>query len=135
MRKYPRMIAVSAVTCAMIAATGPAAAQAPVAPDTSRATLIVPDAVWDGVADTPQRGWVVLARGNRIEAAGPASRVTAPAGAARVELAGTTLIPGLIEGHSHLFLHPYNQTLWDDQVLHEPLALRTARAVRSASAS
>jgi imidazolonepropionase-like amidohydrolase len=35
----------------------------------------------------------------------------------------------MIEGHSHLFLHPYNETLWDDQVLHEPLALRTARAV------
>ncbi len=38
-------------------------------------------------------------------------------------------MPGMIEGHSHLFLHPYNETLWDDQVLHEPLALRTARAV------
>ena len=135
MRKYPRMIAVSAVTCAMIAATGPAAAQAPVAPDTSRATLIVPDAVWDGVADTPQRGWVVLARGNRIEAAGPASRVTAPAGAARVELAGTTLIPGLIEGHSHLFLHPYSEALWDDQVLKEPAGFRMAAAVAHAAAT
>ena len=38
-------------------------------------------------------------------------------------------MPGMIEGHSHLFLHPYNETMWDDQVLHEPLALRTARAV------
>ena len=38
-------------------------------------------------------------------------------------------MPGMIEGHSHLFLHPYNETLWDDQVLHEPLALRTVRAV------
>jgi len=52
-----------------------------------------------------------------------------PQAAEHVELKGTTLLPGLIEGHSHLFLHPYNETLWDDQVLHEPLALRTARAV------
>ena len=35
----------------------------------------------------------------------------------------------MIEGHSHLFLHPYNETKWDDQVLHEALALRTARAI------
>src|SRR5690348_10476849 len=95
----------------------------------SRATVIVPDAVWDGVVDAPQAGWIVVVRGSRIEAVGPAGRVAAPADAERIELPGTTLIPGLIEGHSHLFLHPYNETLWDDQVLHEPLALRTARAV------
>jgi imidazolonepropionase-like amidohydrolase len=41
-------------------------------------------------------------------------------------------MPGMIVGHSHLFLHPYNETPWDDQVLHEPLALRTARATVSA---
>src|SRR5207253_3972437 len=49
-----------------------------------------------------------------------------------IDLPGATLMPGMIEGHSHLFLHPYNETKWDDQVLHEPLALRTARAVVSA---
>ena len=59
---------------------------------------------------------------------GPADRLDAAA-ADRVELKGTTLIPGLIEGHSHLFLHPYDEALWDDQVLKEPLALRMARAV------
>jgi imidazolonepropionase-like amidohydrolase len=37
-------------------------------------------------------------------------------------------MPGMIEGHSHLFLHPYNETSWNDQVLREPLALRVARA-------
>ncbi|HEX7929695.1 MAG TPA: amidohydrolase family protein, partial [Sphingomicrobium sp.] len=53
----------------------------------------------------------------------------APANAQVIDLPGATLMPGMIEGHSHLFLHPYNEKLWDDQVLHEPLALRTARAV------
>jgi imidazolonepropionase-like amidohydrolase len=61
--------------------------------------------------------------------------VAVPAGAERVPLAGTTLIPGLIEGHSHLFLHPYNETLWDDQVLKEPLGFRMVEAVAHAAAT
>jgi imidazolonepropionase-like amidohydrolase len=100
-----------------------------------RPVLLVPDAVWDGVADAPQRGVVVLIRGTRIEAVGTVERVGAPADAERIELPGTTLIPGLIEGHSHLFLHPYNETLWDDQVLKEPVGLRMARAVANAAAT
>jgi imidazolonepropionase-like amidohydrolase len=99
--------------------------------------LIVPDAVWDGVADAPQRGWVVLIGGDRIEAVGPAAVVTARPGLTqrnptRMELPGTTLLPGLIEGHSHLFLHPYDEATWDDQVLREPIGLRMARAVENA---
>ncbi len=89
--------------------------------------LLKPAQVFDGVTRQPHAGWSVLVDGDRIAAAGP--NVTAPAGARVIDLPGTTLIPGLIEGHSHLFLHPYDETLWDDQVLHEPLALRTARAV------
>jgi imidazolonepropionase-like amidohydrolase len=69
----------------------------------------------------------VVVDGNRIAAAG--SGVAAPAGAKVIDLPGMTLMPGMIEGHSHLFLHPYNEALWDKQVLNEPLALRTARAV------
>jgi imidazolonepropionase-like amidohydrolase len=75
----------------------------------------------------------VLVRGTKIEAVGPASQVKVPHGAERTDLPGATLIPGLIEGHSHLFLHPYNETLWDDQVLKEPLALRVAQAVAHAA--
>ncbi|HEX2202809.1 MAG TPA: hypothetical protein VHG91_05915 [Longimicrobium sp.] len=66
-------------------------------------------------------------RGERIEAAGPAASVSA-GGATVVDLPGTTLMPGMIEGHSHLFLHPYDETSWDDQVLREWEALRVARA-------
>ena len=97
--------------------------------------LLVPDAVWDGSGDAPARGWVVLVRGPRIEAVGPADAVRAPADAERVALPGATLIPGLIEGHAHLFLHPYDETLWDDQVLKEPFGFRMVEAVAHARAS
>jgi imidazolonepropionase-like amidohydrolase len=105
---------------------------APAPADSTRPILLLPGAVWDGVADARHPGWAVLVRGDRIAAIGPADRIAAPANAERVELPGTTLLPGLIEGHSHLFLHPYNETLWDDQVLKEPFALRVARAVAHA---
>ncbi len=112
-----------------------AAAQEPTSGDTSRSLVLVPAAVWDGTAEAPATGWVVVVRGERIAAVGPATRVEIPAGAERLELAGTTLIPGLIEGHSHLFLHPYDEALWDDQVLKEPAGIRMARAVAHAAAT
>jgi imidazolonepropionase-like amidohydrolase len=135
MKGLPMRASASLMTLALLAPPGRAAAQTPTAPDSARARLLVPDAVWDGIADAPRRGWVVLVRGRKIEAVGPEARVSAPGGAERVTLAGTTLIPGLIEGHSHLFLHPYDETLWDDQVLKEPLGLRIARAVAHAGAT
>src|SRR6476660_3920198 len=97
------------------------------APAAAETFLLHPARVFDGVNSVPHQGWSVLVEGDKITAAGPS--VAAPAGARTIDLPGTTLMPGMIEGHSHLFLHPYNETLWDDQVLHEPLALRTARAV------
>ena len=93
--------------------------------------VLRPDRVFDGTAS--HEGWSVVVRGDRIVAAGP--NVGAPAGARILDLPGATLIPGMIEGHAHLFLHPYNEALWDDQVLKEPLALRTARAVAHAGRS
>jgi imidazolonepropionase-like amidohydrolase len=98
-------------------------------------TLLVPARVWDGVADKPQEGWGVLVDGQKITAVGPVSSLTVPTGAKRVELPSTTIIPGLIEGHSHLFLHPYNEASWDDQVLKETYGIRYARAVASARAT
>lgn len=97
--------------------------------------LLRPARVWDGVADTPREGWVVLVEGERITRVGPAAEVQAPAGAEVVELPGATLLPGLIEAHSHLFLHPYDETSWNDQVLKESLTVRTARAVNHARAT
>jgi imidazolonepropionase-like amidohydrolase len=92
--------------------------------------LLTPDRVFDGVA--MHTGWSVLVRGERILAAGPGLEAATPTDARRIVLPGMTLLPGLIEGHSHLLLHPYNETVWNDQVLHEALALRVARAVNHA---
>ena len=46
----------------------------------------------------------------------------------QLDLTGTTLMPGLIEGHSHVLLHPYSETSWTDQVLKESRAERSIRA-------
>ena len=103
----------------------------PAAAETPRAVLLRPDRVFDGTAMHP--GWAVLVEGERIVAAGP--DLAASAGAATVALPGATLLPGLIDAHVHLFLHPYNETSWNDQVLKEPLSLRVARAVAAARAT
>ena len=94
--------------------------------------LLKPDRVFDG--ENMQTDWVVLVKNNKIEQAGP-MMFKLPAGTEVIELKGMTLLPGLIEGHSHLFLHPYNETSWDDQVLKESRAERTARAVNHAKAT
>jgi imidazolonepropionase-like amidohydrolase len=88
--------------------------------------VLQPARVFDGRALHP--GWEVRVKGERIEAAGPAADID-KSGATRIALPGATLLPGLVEGHSHILLHPYNETLWADQVAHEGLALRAARAV------
>ena len=116
------------IIAALVFGTGAAvAASKPVS------QLLKPESVFDGIDGKIHLGWQVLVTGDRIVAVGP--NLLAPADATLVDLRGTTLMPGMIEGHGHLFLHPYDETSWDDQVLHEPLALRTARAVASAKAT
>lgn len=88
-------------------------------------TLLKPDRVFDGVE--MHEGWVVLVNGNIISAVGPEASVKAPRKTKEVILKGTTLMPGLIEGHSHLLLHPYNETNWNDQVLKESPVERAVR--------
>ena len=103
------------------ATAGAAGASAP------PAVLLRPAQVWTA-GEPPHSGWVVLTAGNRITAVGPAATVPAPAGAQVVDLPDATLLPGLMDIHSHLFLHPYNETPWNDQVLKEPVPYRTLRA-------
>ena len=97
-------------------------------PDTTVQLLLRPARVWDGVSDAAQSNLVVLVKGNRIEAVGTAAQVGVPRGARVLDLPNTTLVPGLIDLHSHVLLHPYNETSWDDQVLREGLGERVARA-------
>src|SRR3989442_822070 len=99
---------------------------APKPPDT--VYLLKPAHIFDGESAQIHDGWVVLVRGEKIEAVGPAGDIKAPADAKVIELPGLTLMPGLIEAHSHVLLHPYSETSWNDQVAHESLSLRVARA-------
>jgi imidazolonepropionase-like amidohydrolase len=127
LRMHPRPLRslfVSAVIALSIA-SGFAAGPAPSQP---RDFLLRPQRVFDGTSGATHEGWVVLVSGETIAAVGPAASVTAPAGATTIDLPGMTLLPGLIDAHSHIFLHPYNETLWNDQVLHEAVAYRTIAA-------
>jgi len=90
--------------------------------------LIKPASVFDGTNAQLHRDWVVVVRGEKIESVGPASSLQLPAGAKTIDLPGLTLLPGLMEAHSHVLLHPYSETVWNDQVAKESLSLRVARA-------
>ena len=89
--------------------------------------VLRPARVWTA-GEPLHAGWVVVVQGNRILAVGPEKSLEIPAGSSAVELPDTTLLPGLMDLHSHLFLHPYNETSWDDQVLKEALALRVCKS-------
>jgi imidazolonepropionase-like amidohydrolase len=90
--------------------------------------LLKPAHIFDGESAQLHDGWVVLVRGETIEAIGPGKEIKTPANAKIIDLPGLTLMPGLIDAHSHVLLHPYSETVWNDQVAREPLSLRVARA-------
>ena len=127
MRTWAKLL--SLATLSLLAGAGRAAAPEPAA---AKAVLIQAERVWtgDGAAHA---GWGVLVAGGRIQAVGPADKLAAPPDAERIALPGKTLIPGLIDLHSHVLLHPYNETTWDDQVIKEAPAYRIALAVRHAA--
>ena len=106
----------------------------PLAALADAALLLRPAQVWSA-GEPVHVGWTVLVQGERILAVGPANAVQAPADAEVIELPGATLLPGLMDLHSHLFLHPYNETRWDEQVLREPVPYRTLRAAVQARAT
>lgn len=84
-----------------------------------------PDRVFDG--NEMHQSWVVVITDKKITDAGPINKITKPRGAITITLPGATLMPGMIEGHAHLLLYPYNETSWNDQVLKESDAYRVAR--------
>lgn len=109
------MRAIFTILILAFAALGPAQAET---------YILAPDRVFDGEA--LHDGWRVRVEGGRIAAAGPG---VDEIGASVIDLPGMTLLPGLIDAHSHVLLHPYDETPWNDQVLRESVAERSARAV------
>jgi imidazolonepropionase-like amidohydrolase len=112
-----------------------AAPVATVRAEAPSAVLLRPARVFTADDAAVHPGWAVLVQSGKITAVGPVASLAPPPGAEVIDLPGDTLLPGLMDIHSHLFLHPYNETLWDDQVLKEPLAYRTIRAGRQATAT
>lgn len=96
------------------------------AQNTPSALLLTPDRVFDG--EKIHENWSVLVHGNTIRAAGPTDQIESPSKVQKIALPGCTLMPGMIEGHAHLLLHPYDETPWNDQVLIESEAERVVRA-------
>ena len=88
-------------------------------------TLLKPDRIFDGTE--MHNDWVVLVEGNQITYAGSANGISLPNNITEIDLTGSTLMPGIIEGHSHVLLHPYNETDWNDQVLKESPVERAVR--------
>lgn len=130
MRIRPRQLALSTFTALAALSQAQAAPQ----PAPARPVLITADKVWTGEG-APHAGWSVLVAQGRIQAVGPLEKMTVPSDAERITLPGKTLIPGMIDLHSHVLLHPYNETTWDDQVIKEPVAYRIMLAGRHAAAT
>jgi imidazolonepropionase-like amidohydrolase len=94
--------------------------------------ILKPDWVFDG--EEMHDDWIVIVKGNKIIVCGNERQFSFsdfPKFQVKY-LKGQTLLPGLIEGHSHLLLHPYNETGWNDQVLKESKAERVVRATVAA---
>jgi imidazolonepropionase-like amidohydrolase len=107
----------------------------PVAAQAAQPVLLKPARVWTAEdAGPPHEGWGVLVRDGRIAAVGPVAGLDAT-GTEVIDLPGATVIPGLMDLHSHLLLHPYNETSWDDQVLKEAPDYRVVRATVQAKAT
>jgi imidazolonepropionase-like amidohydrolase len=139
MRRLPPSVRTLLSSLLLTCAVGPLAhataittSAATVNKPADHAWLLKADRVFDARSEQTHAGWVLLVQGDRIVAVGPQAQVKAPAGTQTIELPGMTLLPGLIDAHSHIFLHPYNETLWNDQVLKESQSYRTIEAVQHA---
>jgi imidazolonepropionase-like amidohydrolase len=122
------LLVVILVICPFALTAPSAQTQAPPTKPPESVYLLRPAHIFDGTSAQLHDGWVILVRGEKIEAVGSSSEVKAPATAKVIDLPGLTLMPGLIDAHSHVLLHPYSETVWNDQVAHEALSLRVARA-------
>lgn len=125
----------SAILALILLSCGQATGVSRLHAQTAARTLIVPDFVFDSETGESHAGWGVIVEGDHIAVVGPANDLTSLSVDETIDLPGTTLLPGLIEAHSHVLLHPYDETLWNDQVLTESRAYRTILAVRHVDAA
>jgi imidazolonepropionase-like amidohydrolase len=132
-KPLPIVLAVACLALTSIAAPRSVQVEARQGPTTTPAAaswVLRPQQVFDALSDQAHPGWIVIVTGSRIAGVGPSASVHVPPGAHSVDLPGMTLLPGLIEAHTHVFLHAYSETTWNDQVLEESEAYRTIEAVR-----
>ena len=131
MKRWTRVAALMLLATGLLGGTA-LAQQASGAVGRADGWLLKPDRVFDARSEQAHRGLGGAGPGAR-DRGGGAGRPGAGAGrgAGSIDLPGTTLLPGLIDAHSHIFLHPYNETLWNDQVLKEPVPYRTIEAVNT----
>ena len=123
MRRWTSKLAFTALTLAVFSLSAAAAHAAE-----PRTLLLTADRVWTGDGQ-PHANWAVLVSDGRIREVGPLEKISVPVDAERVALPGKTLIPGLIDLHSHVLLHPYHETSWDDQALKAQVEYRTLLAL------
>lgn len=126
-------------TVVIFAAAQPIAAQqsAAVPKDKSPSevwTVIRAGSLIDGKSDRPRSDQVIIIRGNRIESVSDSATAKIPAGANVIDLSKSTVLPGLIDSHTHIFLQGEDpaQGGYDVNILNAPLALRAARATVAA---
>ncbi len=127
-----RLARVAAILC-LVLPEAPLIAAGPAVP-AAAATVIRAGVLIDGVSTAPRRDQVVVVRGNRIESVGDAATVKLPEGARIVDLGRSTVLPGLIDSHTHIFLQGEDPAEggYDAQLLKHPVAFRAARATVSA---
>jgi imidazolonepropionase-like amidohydrolase len=97
-------------------------------------TVIRAGTLIDGKSDTARHDQVIVIRGNRIDSISDAASAKTPAGANVIDLSHATVLPGMIDSHTHIFLQGEDpaQGGYDVNILKYPLALRAARATVSA---
>ncbi len=95
----------------------------------SRVEAVRAGRVFDGKSDRLLADQVILIQGDRIVEVGSGDRVGIPAGAMVIDLSGATVLPGLIDAHTHLFLTGESHGRYDEQLLKESWQYRTIEAV------
>jgi imidazolonepropionase-like amidohydrolase len=102
--------------------------------DSARVTVIRAGTLIDGKSDKPRQDQVIIVRGNKIDSVSDARTAKIPDGAAIIDLSKSTVLPGLIDSHTHIFLQGEDPAHggYDANILNAPLALRAARATVSA---